>query len=200
MQLRKFTGRAAVAIAVAASPALARVEIDAPFDIVGALTCKLNAPAYIGFAMNLGDDETGYKSLGWVKQQSSTPFLAQYRLPAPIEVAGHQTRTIVFSGSGIAAVLDIADPASVAAPLGVVNTIMSREVAAAALGLTAAQASQLPLVTSFRGERVVSDKMEDGVTAHARLRTRIVQLLANDRSYPGKTLLGCSYSIEVTEQ
>lgn len=200
MRLIEFVGLAAVATAVVSPPTSVRAEAAARFDPVGALTCKLDAPDYIGFAMNLGDDETGYKALGWIKEQSGTPFLSQYRLPAPIEVAGHLTSTIVFSGSGIAAVLDIADPASVAAPLGVVNTIMSREAAAAALGLTPEQAAQLPTVTSFRGERVISDKSENDAAAHVRLRTRIVQAVANDPSYPRKTLLGCSYNIDIVGQ
>jgi hypothetical protein len=197
MRWMKSIGMSALAAAVTASPVSARAETDAAFDIVGALMCKLDAPDYIGFAMNFGDDETGYRSLGWVKEASGTPFLSQYRLPAPIEVAGQRTSTIVFSGSGIAAVLDIADPASVAARLGVVNTIMSREAAAAALGLTPQQAAQLPPVTSFRGERVVTEKIDDDAASHMRVRRRIVQSVANDRTYPGKTLLGCSYSLDI---
>ena len=192
-------GLALVAALAVPSTSL-RAENVAPFDIVGALTCKLDAGAYIGFAMNLGDDEIGYKARGWMKEESGTALLSQYRLPAPIDVAGYATRTIVFSGSGIAAVLDVADPAAVAAPLGVVNSIMSREAAAAALGLAPAQAVQLPLVTAFRGERELLDKTDGERVAGMRVRTRIVQLVSKDEHYPGKTLLGCSYSIELADQ
>ena len=186
---------AAAAVSVVSSPAGA----DSPVDIVQALTCKLTARTYAGFALNLGDDETGYKSMGWIKEKSGTPFLSQYHLPAPIEVAGYRTSTLVFSASGIFAVLDIADPAKVAAPLDVPNTLMTREAAAAALGLTATQAAQLPLVTGFKGRRVVSDTVDDDAESHLKFHTLIVQLVENSAAYPGKTLLGCSYSIEVVE-
>lgn len=167
-----------------------------PVNIVDALTCKLAVPDYMGFALTLGDDDTGYRSRGWVKEESGTPFLSQYRLPAPIDVGGYRTRTIVFSASGVAAVLDVADPSKVAAPLGVVNTIMSREAAAAALGLTPAQAAQLPPVTTFVGERVVSDKTEVDAETHVRFHVRIVQSVRNETAHPGKTLIGCSYSLD----
>ena len=174
-------------------------QIGAPVDIVEALTCKISAPAYVGFAMNLGDVDAGYRLLGWTMQPSGTAFLSQYHLPRPIVVAGHRTSTIVFSGSGVAAVLDEADPASVAAPLGVVNRLMSREAAAAALGLTPVQAAQLPAVTSFRGGRVMLDTTGENAGARMRLRTRIVQPVTNDAARPGKTVLGCSYSIDVLD-
>lgn len=186
-----------LALATVLLAGTASSQIGAPLDIVKALTCEITAPAYFGFAMNLGDLDAGYRSRGWSKQESGTPFLSQYRLPRPIEVAGYRTSTIVFSGSGIAAVLDVADPATVAKPLGVVNTIMSREAAAAALGLTPQQAAQLPPVTSFRGERLVLDTTEKN--AGVRLRTRIVQSVANDDAHPGTTLLGCAYNIEVLD-
>lgn len=192
--------RLCLVIALAAQSALAQAETIAPFDVVAAVSCKLDAGAYIGFAMNLGDDEIGYKARGWVKEESGTAFLSRYRLPVSIEVAGYRTSTIVFSGSGIAAILDSADPAAVAAPLGIVNSLMSREQAAAALGLTAAQAAQLPPVTGFRGEHVRLDKTEVDPSLRTRLRTRIVESVSNDPHFPGKTLLGCSYSIELADQ
>lgn len=188
-----------VAAAIALSTQSASAQVGAPVDIVEALTCKISAPAYIGFAMNLDDRKTGYRSLDWVKQPSGTQFLSQYQLPRPIVVAGYRTSTIVFSGSGVAAVLDMADPASVAARLGLVDTMMSREEAAAALGLTAQQAAQLPPVTAFRGERVVLDTTDEDPQTRWRLRTRIVQSVANDAARPGKSLLGCAYSIEVLD-
>ena len=185
-----------VAAGISFSAEAVTAQIGAPVDIVEALTCKISAPAYIGFAMNLGDVDAGYRSLGWTRQESGAAFLSQYHLPRPIVVAGHRTSTIVFSGSGVAAVLNEADPAAVAAPLGVVNTLMSREAAAAALGLTPVQAAQLPAVTNFRGERLVIDTSEENAGARMRLRIRIVQTVTNDPARPGKTLLGCSYSID----
>ena len=188
-----------VAAAIALSTQSASTQVGAPVDIVAALNCKISAPAYFGFAMNLDDRKTGFRSLNWVKQPSGTPFLSQYHLSRPIVVAGYRTSTIVFSGSGVAAVLDVADPASVAVPLGLVDTMMSREEAAAALGLTAQQAAQLPRVTAFRGERVVLDTTEEDPQTRWRLRTRIVQSVANDAARPGKSLLGYAHSIEVLD-
>ena len=197
---RLFPVKLALFFAAAAMSALSGpAEAEPPIDIVQALTCKLTARTYNGFALNLGDDETGYKSMGWIKEKSGTPFLSQYHLPAPIEVAGYQTSTLVFSASGLAAVLDVADPAKVAAPLGVPNTVMSREAAAAALGLTPAQAAQLPAVTTFKGRRIVSDSVEDDAETHARFHTLIVQSVENSAAHPGKTLLGCAYSIEIVQ-
>src|SRR5688572_15122354 len=68
-------------------------------DVVDAIECRLDAGTYTGFAFALDSEESGFKARGWKKEESGNSFLAQYRLPEPVTVAGQATRTIVFSSS-----------------------------------------------------------------------------------------------------
>ena len=168
----------------------------AKIDAVEAIGCRVDAGAYIGFAMMLGDIDDGYRSRGWTKVDSHDPFLSEYRLPAPITVAGEKTSTIVFSGSGIAAVLDVADPAPIALSEKIINSIPSREEAARMFGLTPEQAKKLPDNHQFRGERVVVDIIQTNLDSNIKYKVRVVRSITNAKSYPGKTLVGCSYSLK----
>ena len=190
---------AAIATTLAASPATAQSGQPAAaplLDPAQAIACQVDAGAYIGFSMTLGDDDGGYRARGWIKRDSHDLFLSEYRLPAPIMVAGEPTSTIVFSGSGIAAVLDVADPAQIAARENIVNAIPSREEAARSLGLTPEQATLLPENHLFRGERIVVDTIETAPGSDSKYKIRVVRSISTAQSHPGKTLVGCSYSLE----
>jgi hypothetical protein len=50
-------GLLALAAALSGGPAWS--QIGAEIDVPKALTCQIAAPAYIGFAMNLGDKDVG---------------------------------------------------------------------------------------------------------------------------------------------
>ena len=196
IQFHTFMLGATAFMASQVSAATGKQAEAVKIDPVEAIGCRVDAGAYMGFAMTLGDDDDGYRSRGWTKVDSHDPFLSEYRLPAPITVVGEKTSTIVFSGSGIAAVLDVADPAPIALREEIINSIPSREEAARMFGLTPEQAMMLPENHLFRGERVVVDTIETDRDSNIKYKVRVVRLITNAKSHPGKTLVGCSYSLE----
>ncbi|WP_034159606.1 hypothetical protein [Sphingomonas sp. ERG5] len=168
------------ALILFASPATAQSDEEfdpAKIDVVDAINCAIDARDYMGFAITLGDEDAGYRKRGWVKQESGNLFLSQYRLPAPIEIAGHQTRTIVFSSDAVMAVLDIADPAELVKHEKIENVV--------------------PGSSKFLGEREILKTVEKDPENGWTITTRVTRTLSNVSSHPGKTLLGCSYVKDV---
>ncbi|QNA82734.1 hypothetical protein G4G27_00955 [Sphingomonas sp. So64.6b] len=168
------------ALILFASPATAQSDEEfdpAKVDVVDAINCAIDARDYMGFSITLGDEDSGYRKRGWIKQESGNPFLSQYRLPAPIEIGGHQTRTIVFSSNAVLAVLDIPDPNDLAEQEGIENVA--------------------PGSGKFLGEREMLNKVEKDPENGWTITTRITRNLSNVSSHPGKTLLGCSYVTDV---
>lgn len=166
-----------VACLSAASATAEEQEFDPlAVDVVEALECRLDPRTYNGFALTLGSDDGGYQARGWKRQESNNSFLSQYELPEPVIVAGHNTRTIVFSSSAIMAVLDI-DIKELARHENIENVMRNGQ--------------------KFLGERVVSSKSETdvGLTFTATVK----RVLSNVTSHPGKALLGCSYSVEIKD-
>ncbi|MGH6613722.1 hypothetical protein [Sphingomonas sp.] len=163
-----------------ASPATAQSDEEfdpAKVNVVDAINCAIDTSEYMGFAITLGDEDGGYRKRGWIKQESGNSFLSQYRLPAPIDIAGHQTSTIVFGSSGVLAVLDIADPTELAKQEKIENVI--------------------PGSAKFLGEREILKTVEKDPDNGWTITTRVTRNLSTVSSHPGKTLLGCSYVRDV---
>ncbi len=195
----KYTLRIALCFCAALVAFTARsAEPEAPpVNVEDALACRIDAPVYTGFALTLDDSDGGYgyRARGWTKQKSPTAMLSQYHLPKPVTVGSFVSSTLVFSASGLAAVLDQPDTVAVAKALGVKNTLLTHAEAAAALGLTPEQANQIPVNPAFKGEAVMIDKTEKD-PQFGKIHTRIVRHVDNNPAFPGKTLVGCSYSME----
>lgn len=146
-------------------------------DVVDAINCSLDARQYTGFSVTLGNEDGGFRKRGWKKQESGNPFLSQYLLPSPISVAGHKTKTIVFSANAVLAVLDIANPGQLAARENIQNSYLGTD--------------------KFLGEREVINKIEKDKETGWTVTTRITRNISTVSSHPGKTLLGCSYNMNV---
>ena len=191
-------GLALALLSLAFAPCCAVAQNAAPeVRIEDALACKLAVPDYNHFAMNLDDDDTGYKALGWAKQDSASPMVNQYDLPQPITIDGHTTSTLVFSSGGLAAVLDDPDTLGVARGAGLANTVPSHEELARMLKLTPAQAAQFPDNHIVKAQKVLVDKTgADPDPKLGKVHTRVVRLIENNADLPGKTLDGCSYSMD----
>ncbi len=141
-------------------------------------------PTYNTFAMSLDDAKQGYRARGWKKVESKNPFLSEYRLPRPIDVAGgetetYTTQTIVFSSSAIIAVIDLADPTALAKSMKIDDYVS--------------------FPGKFMGQRVVSEKVEEDAELGMRFTSKIAQSVSTVSSHPGKTLVGCSYRIETED-
>ncbi len=164
-------------------------------NVSDAIMCKIDAPTYNSFALSIGSD---WKKRGWQKIETKNSFLNEYRLPAPINVAGMQTRHIAFSASAVMAVLDIADPNIVAKPEGITN-----DVDPAAffkdMKLTPEQIKDIPKTNKFLGQKILIDTTEKDAELNMQFHTVIARTISNVRNLPNKTLYGCSYNIEMLD-
>ncbi len=107
-------------------------------------------------------------------------FMSEFRLAGPITVFGQQTERVAVAGASIMAVLDQADPR----PL----------------------AKRLELETGYdqdgkfmAGRELVSRDVTDPKTGEAQIES-IILSVSTVASHPGKTLAGCTYSLDLPEE
>ncbi|WP_329860003.1 hypothetical protein [Stenotrophomonas sp. SMYL89] len=107
-------------------------------------------------------------------------FMSEYRLAQPISVFGVSTERVAVAGASVMAVLDQADPR----PL----------------------AKRLALETGYdqdgkfmAGREVVSRDVTDPKTGEAQIES-IILSVSTVASHPGKTLAGCTYSLDLPEE
>ncbi|MCU1065286.1 hypothetical protein [Stenotrophomonas maltophilia] len=107
-------------------------------------------------------------------------FMSEYRLAQPISVFGVNTERVAVAGASVMAVLDQADPR----PL----------------------AKRLALETGYdqdgkfmAGREVVSRDVTDPRTGEAQIES-IILSVSTVASHPGKTLAGCTYSLDLPEE
>lgn len=171
-------------------------------DIVDAIECRLDAPAYTGFALALNGEEKIAAKRHWVRVATKNAFMNEYDLPAPITVAGHySTRRIAFTSDGVLAILDLADPSGLAREQGIKNAVDSPPLLEAMIASGKATPAEIAAATKsgkFLGEKIVADRTEapaagESYGAH----TVIARNVSNATTHPGKTFYGCSYRVEV---
>jgi hypothetical protein len=148
-------------------------------DVADVTGCKIDAGHYMGFVMTLStDDEPGsYQKRGWKKMGSPNPMMTQYHLPAPVTVYGYTTSDVAFTSSAMLAVIDLADPTALAKAHNVENII--------------------PGAPRFMGEREISDTTEIDKEAGYTFKKRVALNISTLASHPGKTLIGCSYHMDM---
>jgi hypothetical protein len=171
-------------------------------DLVDAIECRLDAPAYNGFAFALNGEEKIADRRGWKRIDTKNPFMNEYDLPTPIIVAGHySTRRIAFTATGVLAILDLADPATLAREQGIENAADSGPLIDAMIASGKATRAEIEAATSsrkFLGEKIIVDRVErpkDGESFGAH--TVIGRNVSNATTHPGKTFYGCSYRIDI---
>jgi hypothetical protein len=118
-------------------------------------------------------------SLGWRPLPQANLFMTEYALIAPITVFGHKTDHIAFAGNSIIAVLDLPDPRPLAKQLELEAAIDTPEKA-------------------MFGKELVSLEETDEKSGTTFVRS-VVLNVSNVSSHPGKTLVGCSYSLDLAE-
>jgi hypothetical protein len=174
---------AAAAIALGLScPAAAETNPDAfdatAIDLPAYIECRAaDIAAYQGFARHLAENEDAVEqALGLTEENSGNPMLKQYRLTKPITVFGRRADRIAFTASGVMALLAETDPHPIAKEIGV------------------EPAFDRP--GKYLGEKIVSEK-EERIDTDTRFRSRIALNVSTVDSHPGRTLTGCTYSVEV---
>ena len=186
----------------------ADVDFDpAKVSLSDALTCKLDVPSYNGFAIAVAEDGGLAAQRHWVKIKNNNPFLSEYEMPGPIQIAGYATRRIAFSSSGILAVLDEPNPEVIAKPEGIKNQMDPEPLIASIVAEGKATRAQIDATMrdevtfhKFLGEKVIADHTElpqkgESFGAHS----KIALSVSNVTSHPGKTLYGCSYTMEMLD-
>lgn len=169
-----------------------------------AIECRISVPDYNGFALSLGEADGIAQARHWKKIDSANPFLSEYELPSPITVAGtYRTTRIAFSANAILAILDVADPTSIARAENVPNTMdpdpMIEDLARTS-GKSYAEVAAEMKFRKFLGERIVKDVTEPAKGEEFGTHMVVARSISNATSHPGKTLYGCSYRMEILDK
>lgn len=140
--------------------------------------CKASHAAFQAFIGELADP-TRPAPAGWEPLPQLNPFMHEFRLPAAITVFGHDSDRIAVGADGLLAVLDLDDPRPLARQLQ--------------LDIAIDTPGKFLAGTEVRSEDVSS---ADGTA----LIDSAVFTLSTVGTHPGKTLAGCSYSLDAVDE
>jgi hypothetical protein len=159
----------------AGEPAEPSAENADPADII---SCKITAPLFTGFTMAISmDGETGSaEQRGWVKVPAANSRYIHYHLPKPITVFSQITSDVAQSSNGLYAILDIADPTALAAANGLEYF------------------ANVPLDI---GGKLVSKESTVDQELKMRVLTSRTLNVSTIKAFPSKTLIGCSYTMDM---
>lgn len=144
-------------------------------DLSALLECRLGQADFMAYMPVLRDPLKAI-ALGWRPLPQANPFMVEYRLNTPVSVFGRQSDHIAFAGDGVVAVLDLAEP-----------RVLARE-------LQLETGIDTPQKALFgREARAAEVTGPDG--APGWVDTAVINV-SNVDTHPGKTLAGCSYSLD----
>ena len=179
MRLLSFFLALLAPLSVVAQTADTEEKLDpGRIDLAGLIECRSELADFHYLAPALMDPLQAV-SLGWRPLPQANLFMTEYALIEPITVFGHKTEHIAFAGNSIIAVLDLPDPRPLAKQLELEAAIDTPEKA-------------------MFGKEVVSVEETDAKTGTGFIRS-VVLNVSNVSSHPGKTLAGCSYSLDLAE-
>lgn len=148
----------------------------APLDLPALIECRQGVAEHAALAPLLADPLKAVAQ-GLQPLPQGNQFMSEFRLANPITVFGQQTERVALAGASVMAVLDQADPH----PL----------------------AKRLELETGYdqdgkfmAGREVVSRDVTNPRTGEAQIES-IILSVSTVASHPGKTLAGCTYSLDL---
>lgn len=162
-----------------------------------AIACRLSVPEYNSFALAVDGPDGIAQAHGWKEVASPNLFLREYALPAEIEVAGYRTRRIAFTSDSILAILDVADPATIARGENVQNAMDPAPLLDSLSPEDAKRAEAEMTFRKFLGERVIKEETEQPEGESFGTHMVVARSISNASTHPGKTLYGCSYRMEI---
>jgi hypothetical protein len=184
--------------------ALALTSSPDPSEVreADAIACRLSVPEYTGFALSVDGAEGIARARHWKELASANPFMREYELPAEILVAGaYRTRRIAFTADAILAILDVADPATVARGEHIDNAMDTAPLLDSLSPADAAKAEAAMTFRKFLGQRIVKEETERAKEGEAfGMHMTVARSISNATSHPGKTLYGCSYRMEMLDK
>ncbi|HYG05159.1 MAG TPA: hypothetical protein VD865_01965 [Stenotrophomonas sp.] len=155
---------------------------DAPAaapDLAALLECRAREADFAALQPVLADPLKAV-ALGWRPLPQANLFMTEYALTTPVMVFGQPTSQIAFSGPSIMALLDLADPRPLARQLQLEEGVDTPD-------------------KVMYGREVLSQDTTDPRTGEPMIES-IVLSVSNVKSHPGKTLAGCSYSLDLPEE
>lgn len=171
----RLAAAVALLLALPAVPGAAAPPAPA-IDLKALIECRQRVADFAALPPVLGDPLKAV-ALGWRPLPQQNPFMTEYTLAEPITVFGHATSQIAFSGPAVMAVLDLPDP-----------RVLARQ-------LRLEEGVDTPDKVMY-GRELVSDDVADPKTGEPMIES-IVLSVSNVRSHPGRTLAGCSYSLDL---
>ena len=148
-------------------------------DLASLIECRGDIADLTALAPAL-EDPLKAVALGWRPLPQANMFMTEYRLASPIRVFGNDTDHIAFTGGSVMAILDLPDPRPLAKELALETAI------------------DTPAKAMF-GRELRSEETRDAKNGKVLIES-VVLNVSNVASYPGKTLVGCSYSLDVPEE
>jgi len=148
----------------------------APVDVAALVECRQDVAAHAAFTALVADPLKAVAA-GLQPLPQGNQFMSEFRLAQPLTVFGHRTEHVALAGASIMAVLDQADPHPLAQEL-------TLETAYDADGKFMA------------GRELVSRDITDAATGEAQIES-IILSVSTVQSHPGKTLAGCTYSLDL---
>lgn len=148
-------------------------------DLPALIECRQGVAEYAALAPLLADPLKAVAQ-GLQPLPQGNQFMSEYRLAQPVTVFGTVSERVAVAGASIMAVLDQTDPR----PL----------------------AKRLELETGYdqdgkfmAGRELVSRDVTDPKTGEAQIES-IILSVSTVASHPGKTLAGCTYSLDLPEE
>ncbi|MGV8959416.1 MAG: hypothetical protein ACOH1V_03415 [Stenotrophomonas sp.] len=145
-------------------------------DLPALIECRQSVSDFAALAP-IANDPLKAVALGWQPLPQGNLFMNEYRLNTPITVFGRSVEHIAMAGGTIIALFDLADPRPLAQALGL------------EVGYDAPD-------KFMAGRELVSRDVVDPKTGEALIESVILGV-SNVKTHPGKTLAGCTYSLDL---
>ena len=148
-------------------------------DLPALIECRQEVSDFTALAA-IAADPLKAVALGWRPLPQGNLFMSEYVLNTPVTVFGRSTDHIAVAGTSIVAIFELPDPR----PL----------------------AEELKLETGYdadgkfmAGRELVSRDVADPHTGEAMIESVILSV-STVKSHPGKTLAGCTYSLDLPDE
>jgi len=148
----------------------------APLDLTALIECRQSVSGYDAVAPVVADPLKAVAN-GLQPLPQTNQFMTEFRLAAPITVFGERAEYITVAGASIMAILDLADPRPLAKRLALEDGVDTP-------------------AKFMAGRELVSRDVTDPRTGEALIESVILSL-STVKTHPGKTLAGCTYSLDL---
>ena len=150
-------------------------------DLAALVQCQASVEQFAGLTGAV-DDPLQAVALGWAPQPRTNPFMAEYRLNTPVQAHGQRSDWLAISGGTVMLVLDQAQvsPQALAAQL--------------ALEVVVDESGKF-----MAGRELVSRDWIDPENGQTLIESAVIGV-STVASHAGKTLVGCTYSLDLPEE